>query len=72
MNSNSYMAEIELLNNQPRVLGAETVREIDGQYLFTPNNAEQEHYVIVFVKNLFFIMNEKINLAFNFFLKQIF
>jgi hypothetical protein len=67
MNSNSYMAEIELLNNQPRVLGAETVREIDGQYLFTPNNAEQEHYVIVFAKNLFFIMNEKINLAFNFF-----
>lgn len=67
MNNNSYIAKIELSNSQPRVLGAETVREIDGQYLFTSENTKQEHYIIVFVKNLFVMMNEKINFAFNFF-----
>lgn len=67
MNDNKHLVRIEFLNSVPHVLGAATMREIDGQYLFTPNNVEQEHYVIVFAKNLFTRVNEKINLAFNFF-----
>lgn len=60
--------KINLANNYPRVLGAETVREADDAYFFTSGQSQQEHYAIIFIKNIFAIINLKINFAINFFL----
>lgn len=65
--SNKYVAKIEPLENQPRVLGAMTVREIDDQYFFTPEMTEPDHYAVAFAKNVFVEMNEKINILINLF-----
>jgi len=59
--------KIDLSNNSPRVLGAETVREVDGIYFFTPEYPQKEHFVITFLKNIFMIVNMKINLVIFFF-----
>lgn len=66
--NNKNFFKIDLSNNGSRVLGAETVREGDGAYFFTAELPQQDHYLIVFIKNMFIIINSKINLAINFFL----
>jgi len=59
--------KIELADSIPRILGAEDVREIDGTYHFTPEFPNQEHYAVVFGKNIFASMNLKINMLINHF-----
>jgi hypothetical protein len=58
---NNSQVKIELLKSQPRVLGAETVREIDGVYLLTPEVPQKDHYVIVFLRNFSVIFNSFLN-----------
>ena len=60
--------KIELLKTEPRVLGTERMREIDGVYFFTPQ-IEQQHYAIVFLKDISSNFNSKINMLLNYFLK---
>lgn len=43
------------------VLGAEIVRITDDKYLFTPETQEKEHYAVVFFKDIFSNINEKLN-----------
>jgi len=62
------IAKIGMLDSQPRVLGAETVREAGGVYHFTPQFSAPEHYAIVFLKSLFSGINQKTNLLINYFL----
>lgn len=57
--------KINLANNYPRVLGAETFREAEDAYFFTSGQSQQEHYAIIFIKNLFTIINFKINTLIN-------
>ena len=59
--------KIELADNYPRVLGAETVREVDGVYHFTPEHPQEEHYAVTFLKNIFTLINLKINTLVNYF-----
>jgi hypothetical protein len=59
--------KIELADNSPRVLGAETVREVDGAYYFTPEYPQEEHYAVTFLKNIFTLINLKINTLINYF-----
>jgi hypothetical protein len=66
---NNENIKIELLKTQPQVLGTETVREVSGQYFFTPEISEQEHYAIVFLKNILSGLNSKLNMLLNFFFK---
>ncbi|HPN54733.1 MAG TPA: lamin tail domain-containing protein [Candidatus Moranbacteria bacterium] len=66
--NNKYLAKMEFSSVEPRVLGAETIREVDGIYHFTPQYPKQEHYAVTFLKNIFTIINTRINLMFNFFL----
>lgn len=61
--------KIELLKSEPHVLGASTVREVDGQYFFTPDAQPQKHYAILFFKNIFFGLNSKLNSLLNYFAK---
>jgi len=61
--------KIELLKSEPQVLGAETVREIDGSYFFTPQTPEQEYYLTVFLKNISSSLNLKLNILLNYFFK---
>ena len=63
-------AKIELLKNQPAVLGAETVREVDGQYFFTPK-IEQKHYLVSFWEKLLVNFNAGMNQVLNYFLEII-
>ncbi|MDD5463803.1 MAG: lamin tail domain-containing protein [Candidatus Moranbacteria bacterium] len=63
----SENVRIKLLKATPRVLGAETVREVDGIYFFTPQIPEKEHYAIVFLKNIFLSLNLQLNNLLNFF-----
>lgn len=58
------LVKIELLKSQPRVLGAETVREVGGQYFFTPQ-IEQKHFLILFLENLYSKVNFGINQLLN-------
>ena len=58
--------KIELANYSPRVLGAETVREVDGVYHFTPEHPQEEHYAITFLKNIFTLINLEINTLVNY------
>ncbi|NTW26733.1 MAG: hypothetical protein HGA36_00155 [Candidatus Moranbacteria bacterium] len=60
--------KIELLKSTPRVLGAETVREIDGIYFLTSQMPEQQHYATVFLKKLVANFNFKVNISLNYFL----
>jgi hypothetical protein len=57
--------KIESSSQTPRVLGVESVREIDGVYHLVPQSSAQEHYAIVFFKKIFVLTNLKINLAIN-------
>jgi hypothetical protein len=66
LNHNSIF-KIELADSAPQVLGAETVREVDGVYFFTPKHPRQEHYAVAFAKNMFVIINLKINTLINYF-----
>ena len=66
---NNELVEIELLKVNPRVLGVESVREVDGQYLLTPEIPEQEHYAVVFLKSISLKMNSKLNSLLNYFFK---
>ena len=61
--------QIEILKPEPKVLGAETVRVVDGKYLFTAQIPEREHYGIVFVKNIFSSLNYDVNVLMNYFWK---
>ncbi|NTV40760.1 MAG: PKD domain-containing protein [Candidatus Moranbacteria bacterium] len=62
------LVSIKLLKNQPTVLGAETVREEGGQYLFTPQ-IEQKHYLVSFWEKLFASLNAGMNQVMNYFFK---
>lgn len=64
---NQYFAKTKISSGEPLVLGAETVRESDGIYFFTPEIAEQEHYAFTFLKNIFAIINARINFVINLF-----
>jgi hypothetical protein len=66
---NNDNIKIELLKNIPSVLGAETVREVDGQYFFTPQATEEQHYAVTFLKNFSSVLNGKLNSLMNYFLK---
>lgn len=66
-NNNKYFSKIKISSGEPQVLGAETVRESDGIYFFTPEITKQEHYAIKFLKNIFAIINTRINFVINFF-----
>lgn len=61
------LKNIKLSEFEPQVLGAETIRIIDGQYFFTSQNVEQEHYALSFLKNIASYLNTKLNLLLNFF-----
>ena len=63
--NNKNIFKIELAENSPRVLGAETVREADGVYHFTPEYPQEEHYAVTFLKNIFTLINLKINTLIN-------
>ncbi|HBI51029.1 MAG TPA: hypothetical protein DDY21_04250 [Candidatus Moranbacteria bacterium] len=65
---NNEFVKIELLKNTPRVLGAETVREIDGIYFFTSEVPQKEHYAVSFFKNIFASLNLQLNNLLNFFI----
>jgi hypothetical protein len=60
------LVNIELLKNQPAVLGAETVREVGGQYFFT-SQVEQKHYLVSFWEKLFASLNAEMNHVLNYF-----
>ena len=60
------LKELEILQIEEKVLGAETVRELDGQYMFTPTAKEREHYAAIFIKNISSNINEKINSLLNY------
>jgi len=64
---NEYFAKTKISSGEPLVLGAETVRELDGIYFFTQETTKQEHYAIKFLKNIFAIINTRINFIINFF-----
>lgn len=49
------------------VLGAQIVREENGSYLFTTQIKEQKHYAAVFFKNIFLVMNFRLNTLLNYF-----
>jgi len=66
-NNNKYFSKIKISSGEPLVLGAETVRESNGIYFFTPETTKQEHYAITFLKNIFVIINTRINFVINFF-----
>ncbi len=66
LKNNSELVKIELLKTQPRVLGAETVREVGGQYFFTPQ-VEQKHYLISFWEKLLASLNAGMNHVLNYF-----
>jgi hypothetical protein len=65
--NDKYLGKIILAENEPCVLGAETIRETGNEYFFTPELPEQKHYLIVFTENLFLILNLKINMLINYF-----
>jgi len=60
------LVKIELLKNQPTVLGAETVREVGGQYFFTPQ-IEQKHYLVSFWERILTKLNTGMNQLLNYF-----
>ncbi len=60
------LVNIELLKNQPAVLGAEMVREVGGQYFFT-SQVEQKHYLVSFFENLLASLNVGMNQMLNYF-----
>jgi hypothetical protein len=60
------LVNIELLKNQPAVLGAETVREVGGQYFFT-SQIEQKHYLISFWERILTKLNAGMNQLLNYF-----
>ena len=64
---NKYFAKTKISSGEPQVLGAEIVREVDGAYVFTPEGQPVEHYAINFLKNIFAIINTRINFVINFF-----
>ena len=67
MNNNKNIFKIDLSGSSPRVLGAETVRETDGTYFFTPEYSQEEHFTVIFLKNIFILINLKINTLMNYF-----
>ena len=62
----NYDSKIELLKNAPRVLGTETVWEMDGQYFLTPQT-QQQHYAVTFYKAFFTRLNLTLNTLLNYF-----
>lgn len=66
---NNENVKIELLKSEPHVLGTKTVQEIDGVYLFTPQ-IEQQHYMVIFLKSIFYVLNLKLNTVVSYFLVQ--
>lgn len=68
--SNKYFSKIKISSGEPQVLGAETVRESDGTYFFTPETTKQEHYAVTFARYIFFTANMKINTLVNYFFEQ--
>jgi hypothetical protein len=48
------------------VLGTEKIRNTEGNYLFTEENKEGEHYIIAFINNISSIINKKINSILNY------
>lgn len=66
---NNELVEIEMFKVEPNVLGIESVREIDGKYLLIPPSSEQEHYAVVFLKDMTVDANEEINRLLNHFFK---
>lgn len=61
---NSQIGKTGLIKNQPRVLGAETVREADGKYFFTPQTSEK-HYLVLFWERLLVDSNASLNKGLN-------
>lgn len=66
-NNNKYFSKIKISSGEPQVLGAEKIRESNGIYFFTQETTKQEHYAIKFLKNIFAIINTRINFIINFF-----
>ena len=66
LNIKNDLVKIALLKGQPMVLGAETVREVDGQYFFTPK-IEQKHYLVSFWEKLLVNFNAGMNQVLNYF-----
>lgn len=66
--NNKNIFKIELSGNSPRVLGAETVRETNDTYFFTPEHAQEEHFAVTFLKNIITMLNLKMNTLINNFL----
>ena len=64
---NNENIKIEILKNIPHVLGSGSVREIDGQYLFTPPAIEQGYYAVTFFKNISADLNSRLNELLNYF-----
>lgn len=58
------LIKIELLKSMPRVLGAQTIKEADGQYIFTSQNGQQ-HYIVLFLKNIFTSFNLSVSTLLN-------
>ena len=65
--SNKLIGKITAVSDDPQVLGAETIREVDGIYHFTPQYSPEKHYLVLFFQKMFTNINAKINLIINFF-----
>lgn len=61
--------KIELLKISSNFPNNPEVREVDGKYLLTSANIEQEHYAIAFLKNISANANLRLSMLLNYFLK---
>ncbi|EKD46866.1 MAG: endonuclease/exonuclease/phosphatase family protein [uncultured bacterium] len=66
LENNVLVGKIEFKNSEARVLGTESVREVDGQYFLTAQGKEKQHYAITFFHNVFLATNLKLNTLLNY------
>lgn len=59
------MKELEILPVEGQVLGLGEVKEEDGKYVFAAHTSENEHYAVVFLKNIFSDLNFSFNKMLN-------
>lgn len=62
---NKFEQAVAKSGGQPQVLGAETVREVGDQYIFTPQSEESHHYAATFFERIFSFFNSSFNLLLN-------
>jgi hypothetical protein len=67
LENNIVIGKMAFKNSDARVLGTESVREVNEKYLLTVQGKKQQHYAIIFFNKVFAVVNLKLNTLLNYF-----